>query len=54
MQNYLVIGIYSDDYQRFAEAYEAETSDEAEQIALDLHPGLIIAGVLNDGGRVVA
>lgn len=45
MKEYLVIGIY-DDGQRFAESYSADDPDRAEELALEAHPGLTVAGVL--------
>ena len=54
MHDYLVIGVYENDRQRFAETYECESADEAEALATSLHPGLIVAGVLNEEGDVVA
>ena len=54
MSTYLVVAIYREDDQRFAEDYEAATPDEAEKMALEDHPGLIIAGVIDKDGRVVA
>ena len=51
MQEYLVIGIY-DDGQRFAESYETETAEDAEERAVSAHPGLQVAGVLVNGNVV--
>jgi len=54
MSAYLVIGIYEDDHTRFADTFEAETPAAAEELAVAQCPGLIVAGVLNDKGEVVA
>lgn len=55
MQKYLVIGIYKDsDNQRFAESYEADDPATAEKLACEERPGLIVAGVINEEGQVVA
>jgi hypothetical protein len=43
---YLVVGIYEDDQQRFAEDITCESAQDAETIMLVDHPGLIVAGVL--------
>lgn len=57
MHAYLVIGIYADNHQRYADTFDASTPDEAEEMAQDAakaaHTSLIIAGVLRDG-QVVA
>ena len=42
---YLVIGIYEDNNQRFAEDFQARSPEEAEKMCLREYPGLIIAGV---------
>jgi len=54
MRKFLVIGIYEDDYQRFADEYWAKTPEQAEQMSKADHPGLIVAGVINSQGEVVA
>jgi hypothetical protein len=46
MAKYLVIALYDDDAQRFAEDYEAGSPDEAEEMATIDHPGLTVAGVV--------
>jgi hypothetical protein len=51
---FLVVGVYEDDYQRFAESYAAADAGEAEHLAVSLHPGLIVAGVIDTRGEVVA
>lgn len=51
---FLVVGIYEEDNQRFAESYAAADPAEAEELALAMHPGLIIAGVIDMRGEVVA
>ena len=50
---YTVIGIYGDDHSRFSDNFEAETPDKAEEMAVQQHPGLIVAGVLNPEGQLV-
>lgn len=35
MPNYMVVGIYADNGQRFASSYEAADADEAERLAHD-------------------
>jgi hypothetical protein len=51
---YTVIGIYEDDHTRFADDYAAANAAEAEACALADHPGLIVAGVLDMRGQIVA
>lgn len=53
MRKYLVVGIYlEDDYQRFADSYEAESPEDAERMAPE---DVCVAGVveLRDGEMVV-
>jgi hypothetical protein len=52
MSKYLVIGL--NDGGRFAETFTAEDPDHAEQEALHVYPELIIAGIINEEGQVVA
>lgn len=56
--NYLVIGLYEDDFTRFAEEVEADSPQEAEATLKIDYPGLIVAGVLTSPNlkevRVVA
>ncbi len=51
---FTVIGIYADNNQRFAEAYACASPAAAEIIATATHPGLIVAGVIDMRGEVVA
>ena len=51
---WLVFGIYLDDYQRFAEAYDVGTAKDAEWLAVDLHPGLVVCGVYDLQNNTVA
>lgn len=60
MSEYLVIGLYADNDQRYATTVNADTPEDAERIAQDqvvqLHPEgleLIVAAVLLNG-EVVA
>jgi hypothetical protein len=52
MSKYLVIGL--NDGDRFAETFTAEDADHAEQQALHVDPELVIAGIINEEGQVVA
>jgi hypothetical protein len=54
MNTYLGIGLYEDDNTRFASSYEAESPEDAEQLATTGHPGLVVAGVINEEGQVAA
>lgn len=49
---YLVIGIYEDDGQRWADSFDTETPEEAEALA---PTGVIVAGVVivKNGDMVV-
>lgn len=54
---YLVIGIYADNDQRFADSYETETPEEAQELAIreaDAYEGtqLIVAAVIEDADNV--
>lgn len=53
-RKYLVVAVYYDDDTRFADSYWATDPQGAEQLALAEHPGLVIAGVLDARGTVVA
>lgn len=49
-QTFTVIGTYEEpEGQRWAESFEAESVQGAEQLARDAAPGLIIAGVVAGG-----
>jgi len=52
-RSYLVIGVFEDDYRRFAREYVVEGPQEAEDAAVADNPGLIVAGVINEEGQVV-
>ena len=51
---YFLLGVYPPEecgsaaYQRWADWIGAPSPEAAERIALKLHPGLVIAGVLED------
>jgi hypothetical protein len=51
LKKYLVVGVYTDNHQRWAEAYDAEDPDHAEEQAHNSvngeGDGLIIAGVID-------
>lgn len=54
MTEYLVIGLYADNHQRFADTYRARTAEGAERQALAAahergEGDLIVAGVLHRG-----
>jgi len=54
MKTYLVLGVYTDNLQRYADSFRAKTVAGAEKQALDQakkrgEPVLIIAAVLLDG-----
>jgi hypothetical protein len=47
LSTYTVIGIYAEDDQRFAQSFEATSSDDAEQQATDwAEAEIVIAGVV--------
>lgn len=46
MKRFLVIGIYEDDHQRWADEFEAKTAQAAAAMAEAEIPGLIVAGVV--------
>jgi hypothetical protein len=52
MSKYLVIGL--NDGDRFAQDFEADNAEHAEQQAMSLYPELVIAGVINEEGQVVS
>ena len=55
LTNYLVVGLYTDNQQRFAESVEAGTPEEAEELFRKDHPDVRIAGVVvGDHLKVVA
>jgi len=59
VKEYLVVGVYADNHQRWAESYQAEDPEHAEEQAHNSvngdGGGLIIAGVIDcSTGSVVA
>jgi len=59
-KSYCVIGLYSDNYQRFAEDFEAETPEEAIKEArenvrhmLEGRACLLVAGVVDSGVKLL-
>jgi len=46
VRKYLVLGTYEDDGARWADSYEAESPQAAEEMALADYPGIVIAGVV--------
>ena len=55
LTDYMVIGLYADNDQRFAESVEAVTPEKAEELFRQDHPDVLIAGVLaGDHLEVVA
>ena len=46
MNDYTVIGYYSDTLQRFGEVYKASSPENAEKSCLRKHPEVAICGVV--------
>ena len=53
MNTYTVIGIYSDNHQRYASVVEADSVEEAEEAVLDAVTDLIIAGIIEGDVPVI-
>jgi hypothetical protein len=53
-QSYLVVGVHRDELdRRFARRYRASSADEAERMATEEHPDLVVAAVINEEGQVL-
>ena len=53
MKTYLVIGVYEDNHQRYADYFCADSPAQAEQLAQkEVESPLIIAAVMLDGNIV--
>ena len=46
MNNYTVIGLWLDNFQRFATIISAESPKNAEQMILKEYPELIVCGII--------
>lgn len=54
MKTYMVVGVYEDNFDRFAEDIEAENVPSAEEIAEVRFPSIIVAAIIDkETGEVV-
>lgn len=54
LKTFTVVGIYSDNNQRWAQSFAAEDAEDAERQVKELEPEILIAGVIAGKVEMIA